>query len=55
MFASATKVINKDEPDDMEWMPYFTNCDLQGHGASIPKANVKVHCHNFRYSRGVQD
>jgi hypothetical protein len=55
MFASATQVINKNEPDDMEWMLYFMTCNLQGHGVSIPKASVNVHCHDFRYTSGVQD
>jgi len=55
MVASATQDINKDEPDDMEWMLYFVACNLQGHGASVPKANVKVHCHDLQYIRGVQD
>ena len=55
MLATATQVVNKDEPGDMEWMLYFMTCILQGHGAAIPTANVKVHCHDFQYSRGVQD
>jgi len=28
MLASATQVINKDEPEDVEWMFYFMTCNL---------------------------